>query len=231
MTDLIRYKLTGYDRGTEPAHEGEWVRYSDAADRIAALEAEVKEANRLLENARQIERNVQAVREHEFQRAERAEAEVRECRMQAISDGAQLQDAHEARMKAEAERDALRASFRVNMLRYVPNISHADIDALLAALTPADPQPVAPTRDRLWCSACRGVDMIHCAHPDECGNMLPIRFAADSWKSWIDDLPIDPVFQPGLDRLQDFITALVGDPQPPAQPALDALQMLEINYD
>ena len=60
----------------------------------------------------------------------------------------------------------------------------------------------------MWCDACRSVGIIHCAHPDECGNMLSNRAAAESWNAWLDDLPIDAKFHPALDRLQDFIAGL-----------------------
>ena len=36
-TEIARYNLTGYDRGTEAAHEGAWVRHSDHAAEIARL--------------------------------------------------------------------------------------------------------------------------------------------------------------------------------------------------
>lgn len=35
--EIARYNLTGYDRGTEAAHEGAWVRHSDHATEIARL--------------------------------------------------------------------------------------------------------------------------------------------------------------------------------------------------
>jgi hypothetical protein len=39
--------------------------------------------------------------------------------------------------KAEADNARLRAAFRVNMLRFVPGVTHADIDAVIsAALNP-----------------------------------------------------------------------------------------------
>jgi hypothetical protein len=72
----------------------------------------------------------------------------------------------------------------------------------------------------MWCDACRAVDAIHCAHPDECGNMCSDRAAADNWNAWLDDLPIDAEFHPAIDRLQDFISGLAAL-APAASPAPD----------
>lgn len=60
----------------------------------------------------------------------------------------------------------------------------------------------------MWCDACRSVGIIHCAHPDECGNMLPDRAAAENWNAWLDDLPVGAEFQSAIERLQDFIAGL-----------------------
>ena len=70
----------------------------------------------------------------------------------------------------------------------------------------------------MWCDACRAVGAIHCAHPDECGNMRSNMAAADNWNAWLDDLPIDAQFQPAIDRLQDFISGLAAL-APAASPA------------
>ena len=51
--------------------------------------------------------------------------------------------------------------------------------------------------------------MIHCAHPDECGNMLPDSAAAENWNAWLDDLPVGAEFQPAIEQLQNFIAGLV----------------------
>lgn len=71
--------------------------------------------------------------------------------------------------------------------------------------------------DPMWCDGCRAVGAIHCAHPDQCGNMLSATAAADQWKAWLDDLPLPFTFDPAIGRLQDFITALttrIDVPQP-----------------
>ena len=60
----------------------------------------------------------------------------------------------------------------------------------------------------MWCDACRSTGAIHCAMPDECGNMLSATAAADNWKAWLDDLPLPFTFDPAIGRLQDFITGL-----------------------
>ena len=60
----------------------------------------------------------------------------------------------------------------------------------------------------MWCDACRSTGAIHCAHPDQCGNMLSATAAADNWKAWLDDLPLPSTFDPAIGRLQDFITGL-----------------------
>lgn len=80
----------------------------------------------------------------------------------------------------------------------------------------------------MWCDGCRAVGAIHCAHPDECGNMLSATAAADQWKAWLDDLPLPFTFDPAIGRLQDFITALttlIDVPQPasPAEAERDTL--------
>jgi hypothetical protein len=59
-------------------------------------------------------------------------AELHEDRMQAIVDFGKLQKACEERNALKAEVDRLRVAFRVNMLRFAPDVSHADIDDLLA---------------------------------------------------------------------------------------------------
>lgn len=69
----------------------------------------------------------------------------------------------------------------------------------------------------MWCDACRSVGTIHCAHPDECGNMLSNNAAAENWNAWLDDLPIGAEFHPAIDRLQDFIAGLAV-PTPAVQP-------------
>lgn len=69
----------------------------------------------------------------------------------------------------------------------------------------------------MWCDACRSVGTIHCAHPDECGNMLSNNAAAENWNAWLDDLPISAEFHPAIDRLQDFIAGLAV-PTPAVQP-------------
>lgn len=66
----------------------------------------------------------------------------------------------------------------------------------------------APERP-MWCDACRSTGTFHCAHPDECGNMLSAAGAADNWKAWLDDIPLNSIFDPAICRLQDFISALV----------------------
>ena len=86
-----------------------------------------------------------------------------------------------------------------------------------------------------WCAACRNIGAIHCAHPDECGNMRritrdEIAAQADSWKSWLDDLPL-PEFQPAINDLQDYLTIVVNalftlniEDEQPKPPAPDAVQ-------
>lgn len=60
-----------------------------------------------------------------------------------------------------------------------------------------------------WCIPCRSVGMVHCSDPERCGCMLTVNQEADSWKSWLDDLPLDEDFSHGIDRLQDFITRIL----------------------
>lgn len=60
----------------------------------------------------------------------------------------------------------------------------------------------------MWCTSCRVTGYTHCAHPDECGNMVTLTAAADSWKSWLDDAPLPETFNSATGGLQDFITAL-----------------------
>ena len=60
----------------------------------------------------------------------------------------------------------------------------------------------------MWCKSCRVTGYTHCAHPDECGNMVTLTAAADSWKSWLDDAPLPETFNSATGGLQDFITAL-----------------------
>ncbi len=86
-----------------------------------------------------------------------------------------------------------------------------------------------------WCAACRNTNAIHCAHPDECGNMRritrdEIAAQADSWKAWLDDLPL-PEFQAAIDGLQDYLTIVVNalftlniEDEQPKPPAPDAVQ-------
>jgi len=73
----------------------------------------------------------------------------------------------------------------------------------------------------MWCDGCRSTGAIHCAHPDQCGNMLSATASADQWKAWLDDLPLPFTFDPAIGRLQDFITALSNliDVPLPASPA------------
>ena len=80
--------------------------------------------------------------------------------------------------------------------------------------------------DPMWCDGCRAVGAIHCAHPDQCGNMLSATAAADQWKAWLDDLPLPFTFDPAIGRLQDFITALttrIDVPQPANEADRDRL--------
>lgn len=70
----------------------------------------------------------------------------------------------------------------------------------------------------MWCDACRSIGTIHCAHPNECGNMKSNTALADEWKAWLDDLPLPDTFDPAIGSLQEFITRLTV--LPPAQPAL-----------
>lgn len=86
-----------------------------------------------------------------------------------------------------------------------------------------------------WCAACRNTNAIHCAHPDECGNMRritrdEIAAQADGWKSWLDDLPL-PEFQAAIDDLQDYLTIVINalftlniEDEQPKPPAPDAVQ-------
>ena len=60
----------------------------------------------------------------------------------------------------------------------------------------------------MWCKSCRVTGYTHCAHPDECGNMVTLTAVADSWKSWLDDAPLPETFNSATGGLQDFITAL-----------------------
>ena len=73
----------------------------------------------------------------------------------------------------------------------------------------------------MWCDGCRAIGAIHCAHPDQCGNMLSATASADQWKAWLDDLPLPYTFDPANGRLQDFITALTTliDVPQPSQPS------------
>lgn len=73
----------------------------------------------------------------------------------------------------------------------------------------------------MWCDACRAVGAMHCANPDECGNMLSDQAASDNWNAWLDDLPISAEFQPAIERLQDFISGLAS-PAPAWSPPPEA---------
>lgn len=74
----------------------------------------------------------------------------------------------------------------------------------------------------MWCDACRSTGAIHCAMPDECGNMLSATAAADNWKAWLDDLPLPFTFDPAIGRLQDFITGLTARIEAQAGACADA---------
>ena len=107
----------------------------------------------------------------------------------------------------------------------------AELKARAALATP-DPDAQSGV---YWCGACRNTNAIHCAHPDECGNMRritrdEIAAQADSWKSWLDDLPL-PEFQPAINDLQDYLTIVVNalftlniEDEQPNPPAPDAVQ-------
>ena len=90
----------------------------DAADMLTALATQLAEAQRSLDNARLIERNVQAVREHEHKRAEAALAQLAE------------RNAELARVTREAE--IHRSSAVDNYEKWAT--SQARIDALTEAL-------------------------------------------------------------------------------------------------
>ena len=81
----------------------------------------------------------------------------------------------------------------------------------------------------MWCDGCRATGAVHCAHPDECGNMLSATRSADQWKAWLDDLPLPNIFDPAIGRLQDFITALTTrlDAPPRAEITLAAVTARE----
>lgn len=85
----------------------------------------------------------------------------------------------------------------------------------------------------MWCDGCRATGALHCAHPDQCGNMLSATAAADQWKAWLDDLPLPFTFDPAIGRLQDFITALTSriDVPQPANPRDTALADLAAARD
>ena len=73
-------RLTPYDWDGDPCGdrgEARFYRVDEVNAVITDLRADLAEAQRLLGNARQIERNVQAAREHEFKRAVTAEAALR----------------------------------------------------------------------------------------------------------------------------------------------------------
>lgn len=74
------------------------------ADTITALRADLAEAQRLLENARQIERNVQEAREHEFKRAETAEAALRSQRAEVLREARAACDEVWAALMEKADR-------------------------------------------------------------------------------------------------------------------------------
>lgn len=82
-----------------------------------------------------------------------------------------------------------------------------------------------------WCYPCRSVGMMHCSDPEHCGCMTTADAEADSWKSWLDDLPLPDDFNPGVDRLQDFITRILAAIQPDterAEPVVD--QPVTVTY-
>ena len=84
----------------------------------------------------------------------------------------------------------------------------------------------------MWCDACRSTGAIHCAHPDQCGNMLSATAAADNWKAWLDDLPLPSDFDPAVGRLQDFITGLAaasGDTLAAESASLKAREKVDAN--
>jgi len=84
----------------------------------------------------------------------------------------------------------------------------------------------------VWCDGCRAVGAIHCSDPENCGYMVSAEAAADSWKAWLDDLPLPEDFAVGIGRLGDFIDRIVANAivEPPSQPITvqDAAQVPEI---
>lgn len=84
----------------------------------------------------------------------------------------------------------------------------------------------------VWCDGCRAVGAIHCSDPENCGYMVSAEAAADSWKAWLDDLPLPEDFAVGIGRLEDFIDRIVANAivEPPPQPITvqDAARVPEI---
>ncbi len=111
--EIARYNLTGYDRGTEVAHEGAWVRHSDHAAEIARLTAEL----RVYMDAAEAHA-VETMRQRD--RAEKAEAErdaalAQVARLRAIVEfyenltgtiGTVVLSRRDAQMRAEGMRKA-----------------------------------------------------------------------------------------------------------------------------
>jgi len=96
--------------------ELDFLRHEGRPDSVAALEAKfaraearIAELDRLLENARQIERNVQKVREHEYQKRVAAEARIAELEGER-DEALRRRDAWKARAENHVEiLNALRA--------------------------------------------------------------------------------------------------------------------------
>lgn len=81
---------------------------------------------------------------------------------------------------------------------------------ILAALEP-DAGVVAELAEALrnLLAAYSKPDERICCNGHECGNMLSDNAAADNWKAWLDDLPLDAGFAEGVGRVQDFISGTV----------------------
>jgi len=83
-----------------------------------------------------------------------------------------------------------------------------------------DAVSVVKVKPLVWCDGCRAVGAIHCSDPENCGYMVSAEAAADSWKAWLDDLPLPEDFAVGIGRLEDFIDRIVANAivEPPPQP-------------
>lgn len=93
-----------------------------------------------------------------------------------------------------------------------------------------DAVSVVKVKPLVWCDGCRAVGAIHCSDPENCGYMVSAEAAADSWKAWLDDLPLPEDFAVGIGRLEDFIDRIVANAivEPPSRTAAAPLPLCPV---